>query len=709
MRNVFLLLLCIGFPIVSMAQGNNEKDDTEYVVQKIEFQTDSDESSDSPTVVIYQTDFNNEPTGCIPTGWKTYNESGFHEYGFFDEARTQRYNYNWGGNPGGGGSRLYDFSNGTMKALYWGSRGTNEGYACYGKQVEDWLLADGTVSPDMPEGISLYLVPNRYQVSFLMAAWKGEPTFTFSIEDLDDNVYVESNALIAQPDLKGSTNSTISGPSYSSEFYIEKSGYYVIKFQTSPAQWQEFALAQLTLSAYLIYSGTTGACNWIFYGDKKTLTISGEGAMDNYTSASDVPWATCVPYINNVIVEDGVTNIGDYAFCDCSNLSTVYISADVQNIGNSAFENCTNLKSVILPEGAMTIGSSAFRNCTNLSEVSLPNSITRIGTCAFAECTNLLIIKIPQNNIYLEDGCFSLCANLKKIIIKNPTPPSNINATTFYECASNYKVYVPKGSVEPYLYIYGPFINQTLEYPNTDVNSDEYVDVADVVEVVRYIINDPLREIDEVLIDLNEDDKITITDAVLMLHEVVKVPVFAKNRDYTAEMNTKDDHLALIDNQDGSLSINLENGNEYSAFQFDIYLAEGTDIADIKLNETRKNRHQLLYHKIEEGHYRVAAISLSNNSFAGNEGELLKIFIDQMNGNEAKVSDIFFTTPSGCEKAFNIIIPETTATDIENKWMSTEEKEEKNAEWYSISGFKLNSKPQNHGIYITNGKKIQIK
>jgi methionine-rich copper-binding protein CopC len=262
----------------------------------------------STSEAVYQSDFNNDMTGGIPPGWITYNEAGFHLYGFNDpETRTSQFNYNWGGTPGGGGARLYDgFSGDFIKAMYWGTRGTNEGYASYGEQVKDWILDDGSLDPDMPDNISLYLTPQKYQIYFQMAAWKGEPQFSFTLEDLDGNVYAKFTDYVAKPNMNGATGKVSGTVTCQADFTVDKEGYYVLKFTSAEAQWQEFLLANVRLitmpskAAYyrqLLKAATeeaeavlASAEDSSYDGDTKTALSN---AIDNaknghFTSASEV-------------------------------------------------------------------------------------------------------------------------------------------------------------------------------------------------------------------------------------------------------------------------------------------------------------------------------------------------------------------------------------------------------------------------------------
>ena len=211
--------------------------------QQIIFAVGEDHDT-SVSEVIYASDFDNDLTEGVPPGWVTYNEAGFHIYGFNDDG--SQYTYHYGGNPGGGGTRLFDgFSGDFNKAMYWGSRGTNEGYAEYGSQVKDYLLPGGEIDPDMPEDIALKLEPRKYQVTFKMAAWKGEPVFRFTLEDLEGNVYARFNDYVATPNMNGNKGKVSGTLTCTTDFTVDKAGYYVLRFAAQDAQWQEFLLANV--------------------------------------------------------------------------------------------------------------------------------------------------------------------------------------------------------------------------------------------------------------------------------------------------------------------------------------------------------------------------------------------------------------------------------------------------------------------------------
>ena len=224
--------------------------------------------------LVYASDFDKELTNGVPTGWVTYNDAGYHIYGFNEDGA--QYTYHYGGNPGGGGTRLFDgFSGDFTKALYWGTRGTNEGYIEFGSLVKDYLYEDGTLDPTTPEGIGLKLEPGDYHLSVIMPAWKGEPTFTTTILDLDYNVCASFDELLASPNVGGSIIQVDNAPEYTMNFSIDKEGYYILRFTAAEALWMEYLLASVK-----IYKG---------YGDyAKDDMISGDANGDKIVDIVDV-------------------------------------------------------------------------------------------------------------------------------------------------------------------------------------------------------------------------------------------------------------------------------------------------------------------------------------------------------------------------------------------------------------------------------------
>lgn len=199
------------------------------------------------------------------------------------------------------------------------------------------------------------------------------------------------------------------------------------------------------------------------------LIVSGNGAMEDYSTYSQSPWTA--KYVKNVIVKNGitsigahafhegdipnlprydiesivipksVTNIGDAAISNNHNLKYVVFDNDsqLQNIGEWAFSGCSNLKSLAIPHNVSTIGRNAFSQCESLVDVDLPKNIDKLNTGLFEKCTNLKSIQIPEGVKSIWSDVFMLCNQLKEIHI--PGSLKSIVRSAFWGCNSLTEVY----------------------------------------------------------------------------------------------------------------------------------------------------------------------------------------------------------------------------------------------------------------------------
>lgn len=129
-----------------------------------------------------------------------------------------------------------------------------------------------------------------------------------------------------------------------------------------------------------------------------TLTIKGSGNMENYNHNSNyyAPWMWKT--VTQVKFEGNVTSIGNYAFLNCPNLTSITIPDSVVSIGAFAFRNCSNLENVVMPNDSnsslKSIGADAFYQCPKLKSITIPSSVTSIGRCAFDVCSNQNPLKV---------------------------------------------------------------------------------------------------------------------------------------------------------------------------------------------------------------------------------------------------------------------------------------------------------------------------
>ena len=136
-------------------------------------------------------------------------------------------------------------------------------------------------------------------------------------------------------------------------------------------------------------SGTYGDnVTWTFDESTGTLTFSGTGEMQHATSHG-VPWNGHIDSIENVIISEGVTTIGDKVFYNHKNIKNVSIADSVTAIDDEAFLNCTGLTDVVIGKGVTMIGEFAFQNCSNLKTVTIYNAVEEICRYAFNGCSKL--------------------------------------------------------------------------------------------------------------------------------------------------------------------------------------------------------------------------------------------------------------------------------------------------------------------------------
>ena len=130
-----------------------------------------------------------------------------------------------------------------------------------------------------------------------------------------------------------------------------------------------------------------------------TITISGTGAMADYASATNQPWSSNRSNIKIIMVAEGVTHIGNYAFSSSGNVTSIFLPTTLTSIGERGIEVCSSLTSVTIPENVKTIVQYAFQSCENLTSVSLPTTLTSIGQRAFASCTNLTAVTLKSSPV----------------------------------------------------------------------------------------------------------------------------------------------------------------------------------------------------------------------------------------------------------------------------------------------------------------------
>ena len=215
--------------------------------------------------------------------------------------------------------------------------------------------------------------------------------------------------------------------------YFTPAGYEFPRF----AGW--FTAENLTVigsqpidSDTVFTSDTTVYARWFGWKyDAGTLTVAGS-VMEDYINDStgqilSRPWDTHVGDITNIVIQNGMVNIGD-----------------------AAFFGCTNLQSVAIPSSVTSIGIQAFYRCLNLPEVAIPDSVTRIGQNAFGVCGSLTSVTIPSSVIGIESGIFSTCRNLTSIEVDPENPSYSSDGGVLFNKEQTTLVQVPSGLTGTY-------------------------------------------------------------------------------------------------------------------------------------------------------------------------------------------------------------------------------------------------------------------
>ena len=273
---------------------------------------------------------------------------------------------------------------------------------------------------------------------------------TFTVTDKNGNsvkdVYVSASDGVCDSDADGKFDETYmyTGEDGKAVFYFKK-GEHTIELKADSYGDKSYSFNVISNSREFdvplgkIITGTCGNGNLIWNFDEVTgvLSISGVGGIGDFYSDYDAaisfwgkkisPWSSLRDQIKEVVIEDGVTYIGNYAFIDCSILTNVMIPESVTRIGNSAFYDCFDLTSVAIPDSVTSIGSSAFHQC-GLTSVTIPNSVTSIGVEAFYNCESLTSVTIPNSVTSIGAWAFASCDSLTSVTIPNSVTSIDISA-----------------------------------------------------------------------------------------------------------------------------------------------------------------------------------------------------------------------------------------------------------------------------------------
>ena len=273
---------------------------------------------------------------------------------------------------------------------------------------------------------------------------------------------------------------------------------------------KQFLFLVMMLMPMAVMADEDGKCgdNVDFFYQESThsLVIAGNGPMWDFTinGQPSMPWFKFHTSIETIIVQEGVTSIGDYAFYICEALKSITICDDVASIGTDILDGCKSLTSIVvedenkvydsregcnaiietssnkliagckttvIPDGVKSIGDKAFSGCSGLTDINIPASVTSIGKGAFMNCSGLKSCTIPEGVTSIENETFEYCKALTTITI--PSSVTSIGGTVFVDCNSLVNVYCLAESVPSTTSLTFAGFNlskATLHVPNASIN-----------------------------------------------------------------------------------------------------------------------------------------------------------------------------------------------------------------------------------------------
>ena len=204
-------------------------------------------------------------------------------------------------------------------------------------------------------------------------------------------------------------------------------------------------------------------CNAIIETATNTLIAGCQSTIipNSVTSIGEYAFSNCSS-LTTITLPNSVTSIGYEAFSGCSSLTSITLTNSVTSIGDYAFHGCTSLPIVdkiryadtylveavdkslstyTIKEGTKWIGDGAFEYCSSLTSITLPNSVISIGSSAFEDCSSLTSITLPNSVTSIGGWAFSGCSSLTSITLPNSI--TSIGYAAFSDCTSLTSITLP--------------------------------------------------------------------------------------------------------------------------------------------------------------------------------------------------------------------------------------------------------------------------
>ena len=437
-----------------------------------------------------------------------------------------------------------------------------------------------------------------------------------------------------------------------------------------------------------------------------------------------------------------------HMFADCSfinNIDVSHFNTDNVTDMSGMFASCRKLTSLDLANfntSNVTSMAGMFLNCPELTEVNVSSfntSNVKNMRFMFARCeklTSLDLSNFDTHNVTQMDSLFygndersfqifyveedvryipfkpSTTSNsqLKTIYVSDLWDTSNVTSSIgmFQGCIS---LVGSKGTTYNANYVDKTFarIDGGMSAPGYfsrlllkgDVNDDGLIDMVDVVAMVNYILGTPSESFVTMAADLNSDGEIDVFDATQLVSMILAKNGYpAESRRVAAEDATQES--ALLSADGNSVSLNIDQPERFTAFQFEMDVPEGCELEKVRF-ANRSNRHGLRFAEIGENKYKVVGFSLGNELLHSQDGKLVEMQLSDLSDGHVAIGNVLFVTPDEektyfCGGTLSVV----TGVDI----LATDKEEV----IYDMSGRKQSSRGSlKKGVYIINGKKGVIK
>ena len=335
--------------------------------------------------------------------------------------------------------------------------------------------------------------------------------------------------------------------------------------------------------------------SWVIK-ENGTLKISGSGNTydfnKDYTPPETAPWYEYRDIIESVVIEEGITHIGNYSFSDCTGLKSITLPDTLTSIGKLAFDKCSSLESVTLPDKITSISPAAFYNCTGLKSIIIPDSVTVIGTSAFYGCTNLENVDFGKSVEVIATYAFRSCTSLTSINL--PESVKTLYTEAFDDCTNLSSVTLGRNVSTIERYVFNACPNLTIHgysesYAETYANQNEipFVAISEEQPIPDNIAEGTISETINWVIE---------ADGALRVSGTGEIPSFSKT--ITPDWYTNRALITSIIVEDGITGIgdyafyNLENATTItiadSVYHLGQYFMRATGIEEITLNSAKE-------------------------------------------------------------------------------------------------------------------------